>query len=70
MDGAETGVSDGVCAHHARLQLGNFRKSRIDRIFDHADLSGDFVRRTFDNLFAHDCSFPGAPHAGVAVGLV
>ena len=50
--------------------LGNFRKCGLDRIFYGADLGGYIKSGIFDHLFAHGCSFPGVPHAGVAVGLI
>ena len=53
-----------------RLQLGDFGKRGVDAVFDRADLGGDFISGIFDHLFAHDCSFPGVEHAGVAVGLI
>ena len=40
------------------------------RVLDRADLGGDFESGIFDHLFAHDCSFPGAFRAGVAVGPI
>jgi hypothetical protein len=55
--------------HHPGLQFGKFDKRGVDRIFDRANLRGDFKGSIFDHLFAHDCSFSDAPRAGVVFGL-
>ena len=47
--------------HDARLQLGDFGERGVDGVLDRANLGGDFESGIFDHLFAHDCSFPGAP---------
>jgi hypothetical protein len=49
------------------LKFRNFGEGRVDRIFDGAHLGGDFVGGIFDDLFAHDCSFPGGPPEWLSV---
>ena len=52
------------------LKLGQFDQGGLDQLFDRTGMDSDFVHGIPDCLFAHDCSFPGAPRAGVAVGLI
>ena len=48
----------GAGADHPHLQLGDFLKRVLDHVLDGADLGGDFESSGFDDLFAHDFSFP------------
>ena len=65
-----SGARDAAGADHARLQLGKLAEGGLDAVLDCTDLGCNFISGVFDHLFAHDCSFPGAPRAGVAVGLI
>jgi hypothetical protein len=55
----ERDPGDRAGANDPALQLGDFGEGGLDGVLDRADLGGDFVSGTFDDLFAHDCSFPG-----------
>ena len=46
--------------YHSGLKLGELNQRGLDAFLDGADLGGDFVGGVVHNLFAHDCSFPGA----------
>jgi hypothetical protein len=53
-------VCERIDPHHPSLELGDFGKRAVDRIFDGTDLGSNFESGVFKHLFAHDGSFPGA----------
>src|SRR5437868_1952459 len=53
-----------------RLKFGQFDQGGLDQAFGRTGMDSDLMNGIPDCIFAHDCSFPGAREAGVAVGLI